>query len=164
MGFAPAHRADIDLFPYWCFLITGPVLFVNTIIHLVIGRWFTGILVSSLQMLIRPIQHFLHVFLDSSQTHFLTAVYLVMGGGILYSCGLSLFQDLNEDLITEERSQLYLLVEWVGAVVSVLFLVSHLITLYACTVSYVIIINHTALCQHTLLLSLFQPPQQRLCS
>ena len=41
-----AHRAEVDWFPYWCFLITAPFLYVATFLHLLIGRWYTGIFVS----------------------------------------------------------------------------------------------------------------------
>ena len=40
------QRDDIDFWPFWCFLITGPVLFINLIIYLITGRILTGIIVS----------------------------------------------------------------------------------------------------------------------
>ena len=41
-----AHRAEVDFFPYWCFLIAAPFLYIFTFLHLLIGRCLTGILVS----------------------------------------------------------------------------------------------------------------------
>ena len=61
--------------------------------------------------------------LDSSQTHFLTALYLVMGGSILYYCGLLLWQNFNADVVTAREGGLYVLVQWVGCAESVLFVV-----------------------------------------
>ena len=48
VAFLPStRRDDIDFWPFWCFLITGPVLFINLIIYLVTGRRISGIIVSS---------------------------------------------------------------------------------------------------------------------
>ena len=45
VAFLPStRRDDIDFWPFWCFLITGPVLFINLIIYLVTGRRISGII------------------------------------------------------------------------------------------------------------------------
>ena len=41
-----AHRAEVDFFPFWCFLIAAPFLYIFTFLHLLIGRCLTSILVS----------------------------------------------------------------------------------------------------------------------
>ena len=40
------QRAELFWFPHWCVLITGPFVFICSLLHLLIGKWFTGILVS----------------------------------------------------------------------------------------------------------------------
>ena len=64
------------------------------------------------------------LFLNSPQTNFLTALYLVMGGSILYRDGLLLFERFDEGRVKDDNDLLYRLVEWVGALVSALFVVS----------------------------------------
>ena len=43
---AVPHRAELFWFPHWCVLIAGPFVFICSFLHLLIGRWFTGIFVS----------------------------------------------------------------------------------------------------------------------
>ena len=41
------HRAAVELVPWWCFLVAGPLVFTSTLIHLCVGKWYTGVHVSS---------------------------------------------------------------------------------------------------------------------
>ena len=109
------------------------------IVHLIVGQWFTGIFVSYYKMLIvccsrdsdRTIDNIisdrngtLMSLLDGFQTHFLTALFLVMCGSILYFLGLPLFQDFDIDLVNNANGLLYFLVMWVGSAISTLNIVS----------------------------------------
>ena len=62
--------------------------------------------------------------LDSFQTHFLTALYLVMGGSLLYFLGLALYQDFDSNFVRDEDFLLYVLVQWIGCAISTLNIVS----------------------------------------
>lgn len=46
-GTLPYLRADLLWFPHWVVLIVGPFVFLCTVIHLIVGRAFTGVFVSS---------------------------------------------------------------------------------------------------------------------
>lgn len=41
----PGQRADLLWFPHWCVLIVGPFLYLCSVLHLIVGRFFTGIFV-----------------------------------------------------------------------------------------------------------------------
>ena len=47
-----------------------------------------------------------------------------MAGSVLYTDGLFLFVNFNADAVKEGDILLYLLVEWIGALISALFVVS----------------------------------------
>lgn len=103
----PERRADIDFFPLWCFLIVAPFLYINNFIHLIVGRWFTGL-----------------------SNHFLTTLYLAVGGAVLYRLALDLFGSnsigveygLSDDWVTDTYWGLWPLLQWVGCLFSVFFM------------------------------------------
>lgn len=74
-GSLPGQRASLLWFPHWCVLIVGPVLFICTAIHLIVGRFFTGVFAK-----------------------FLTAVYLAVGGAVSYSVGVFLFSQTRSGM------------------------------------------------------------------
>lgn len=65
---------------------------------------------------------------QSCQTNFLVALYLVVGGGVLYHDGLEILSEDAYDKhdITDKDDDLYILIEWVGCLASVFFLVCSL--------------------------------------
>lgn len=107
----PYLRASLDWFPHWCIVIVGPFVYICTLVHLFIGRFFTGIF-----------------------TKFLTSLYLVTGGAVVYTSAVQLFSESRSGLqyvfcleshpgwLTDQFWGLWPLLEFVGALAAIFFL------------------------------------------
>ena len=101
----PLHE---DFFPYWCFAVGAPFLYVTYFFHLCFNIKFT---------------HYLSILF--------TAEYFICGGGILYINGLfisysyqdddNVYFEENEDSDGLIKDYYWVAVEFVGVLVSVLF-------------------------------------------
>uniref|UniRef100_A0A1X7UQE5 Uncharacterized protein n=1 Tax=Amphimedon queenslandica TaxID=400682 RepID=A0A1X7UQE5_AMPQE len=98
-GSSISNPVNEDHFPYWCFAVSAPFLYIAYFFHLYFNVTFT---------------HYLTIFF--------TAVYLIPAGGVLYVNGMELAKSIEDETHQGVGSDNYwIMTEFIGAAIAVLF-------------------------------------------